>query len=92
LKKGLLQKDLAKILEIDPTTLSKIERGKGNRVNKAIKERFDNYWRSRLRLAFHALSFFLSVFQFFCLSFCLFPRGGAFLIISFLHWGGLQSL
>ena len=37
LEKGISQKELAGILKIDPTTLSRIEREKGNRTNKAIK-------------------------------------------------------
>jgi transcriptional regulator with XRE-family HTH domain len=42
IEKGISQKKLAKILEIDPTTLSRIERGRGNRINKVIKERLNN--------------------------------------------------
>lgn len=39
LEKGISQKELAKILEIDPTTLSRIEREKGNRINNEIRVR-----------------------------------------------------
>lgn len=41
IEKGISQKELAKILEIDPTTLSRIERKKGNRINKVIKKRLN---------------------------------------------------
>jgi DNA-binding XRE family transcriptional regulator len=36
-KKGISQKKLARILEIDPTTLSRIEGEKGGKVNNRIK-------------------------------------------------------
>lgn len=39
IEKGISQKELAKILKIDPTTLSRIERDKGNRVKKVIREK-----------------------------------------------------
>jgi len=43
------QKKLAKILNIDPTTISRIERAKGNRINNEIKVRLNElleftYW------------------------------------------------
>ena len=39
-QKGISQKDLAEILKIDPTTLSRIERGKG-KISKRIKSRLN---------------------------------------------------
>ncbi len=39
IERGISQKELAKILNIDTTTLSRIERNKGNRVKKIIKEK-----------------------------------------------------
>jgi DNA-binding Xre family transcriptional regulator len=41
IKKGVSLKELAKILEIDPTILSRIEWEKGKRINKVIKERLN---------------------------------------------------
>jgi len=40
-EKGISQKELAKILYIDPTTLSRIERAKGSRINNKIKVRLN---------------------------------------------------
>lgn len=44
-EKGISQKELAKILNIDPTTLSRIERNKGNRSNKRINEEIVRFFR-----------------------------------------------
>jgi len=41
LEKGMTQKELARILDIDPTTLSRIERGNGKRMRKEIKWEID---------------------------------------------------
>jgi transcriptional regulator with XRE-family HTH domain len=41
IQKGISQKEMARILEIDPTTLSRIEREKGTRTNKVIKDKLD---------------------------------------------------
>jgi len=41
LEKGLSQKELARILEIDPTTLSRIERGSA-RMSRKVKMKVDN--------------------------------------------------
>ena len=38
---GLTQKELAKILQIDTTTLSRIERDRGSRINNVTKKRLD---------------------------------------------------
>ena len=41
IERGISQKEMAEILEIDPTTLSRIERGKGSRINNKIKVRLN---------------------------------------------------
>jgi len=41
IEKGISQKELAEILKIDPTTLSRIERAKGSRINNKIKVRLN---------------------------------------------------
>ena len=41
IQNGLSQKEFARILEIDPTTLSRIERGKGNRIRNKIRMRLN---------------------------------------------------
>ncbi|HZK95263.1 MAG TPA: helix-turn-helix transcriptional regulator [Prolixibacteraceae bacterium] len=41
IQKGISQKELAEILKIDPTTLSRIERAKGSRINNKIKVRLN---------------------------------------------------
>ena len=41
IQKGISQAELAKILQIDPTTLSRIERAKGSRINNKIKMRLN---------------------------------------------------
>ena len=42
IEKGLTQKELSKILNIDPTTLARIESGKGNRINKKVQEKINS--------------------------------------------------
>jgi len=42
LEKGMTQKEMAKFLDIDPTTLSRIERGRGDRINKEIAKKLSN--------------------------------------------------
>jgi len=37
----IAQKELAKLLYIDPTTLSRTERGNGNRIRKEIQKKLD---------------------------------------------------
>ena len=49
IENGLTQKEMAGILKVDPTTLSRIERGLGNRISNRINEkltelRIDNQW------------------------------------------------
>lgn len=41
IEKGISQKKLARILNIDPTTLSRIERAKGSRISNKIKVRLN---------------------------------------------------
>ena len=41
IEKGINQKEMARILEIDPTTLSRIERAKGSRISNKIKVRLN---------------------------------------------------
>ncbi|MBA4409703.1 MAG: transcriptional regulator [Odoribacter sp.] len=49
IEKGISQKELAKILEIDPTTLSRIERAEGSRISNKIKVRLNELLESTYR-------------------------------------------
>jgi len=50
IQKGISQLELAKILQIDPTTLSRIERAKGSRINNKIKVRLNELLNSPIDL------------------------------------------
>ena len=46
IKRGLSQKEMAKTLQINPATLSSVERGKGKRTNKNIQIKLDELLNS----------------------------------------------